>query len=102
MIILANRCFNALIELEDDYTSFHSEVEKLIAQHQEVEFAAKDKESWNDWDIKARYMQQVQYLSRMETKLSSAQDKLTTAKAKVDALKQKKIRLVTYTYKGAV
>ncbi|KAK1368585.1 hypothetical protein POM88_034677 [Heracleum sosnowskyi] len=92
MIILANRCFNALIELEDDYTSFHSEVKKLIAQHQEVEFAAKDKESWND--IKARYMQQVQSLSSVGEKLSSAQDKLTTAKAKVDALKLKKLELL--------
>ncbi|KAK1368604.1 hypothetical protein POM88_034696 [Heracleum sosnowskyi] len=82
MINLASRCYNILGELGDDYTLFHSEIKKLISQHQKVEFAAKDKENWNEWDIEARYIHQVQFLSEARQKLSSAQDELSTAKTK--------------------
>ncbi|KAK1368635.1 hypothetical protein POM88_034727 [Heracleum sosnowskyi] len=47
-----------------------------------VELAAKDKENWNEWDIEARYIHQVQFLSEARQKLSSAQDELSTAKTK--------------------
>lgn len=93
MIILANRCYNALRELGDDYRSFNREVNIFIAKQQELEFAAKDMENWNDWDLKARYIHQVQLLSDATEKLSTAQDKLSRSNSQVDYLKFKKDEL---------
>ncbi|KAK1368386.1 hypothetical protein POM88_034478 [Heracleum sosnowskyi] len=90
---LADRCYNALRELGVDCTSFRREVYKLITQHQKVEYAAKNKENWNDRDIKARYNQQVVSLSNMTKKLSSAEDKLSRAKTKREELKTALLRL---------
>lgn len=93
MINLASRCYIALRELGDDYISFSSQVNKLIAQHQELEFAAKDMENWSDRDLKARYVQQVQNLSEVTEKLFSAQDKLSRTKTQVELLMFKKEEL---------
>lgn len=93
MINLASRCYIALRELGDDYISFSSQVNKLIAQHQELEFAAKDLENWNDGDLKARYIQQVRNLSVVTQKLFSAQDKLSRTKTQVELLMFKKKEL---------
>ncbi|KAL8107968.1 hypothetical protein AgCh_024396 [Apium graveolens] len=93
MINLASRCYIALRELGDDYISFSGQVNKLIAQHQELEFAAKDLENWSDRGLKARYVQQVQNLSVMTEKLFSAQDKLSRTKTQVELLMFKKEEL---------
>ncbi|WOG85199.1 hypothetical protein DCAR_0104387 [Daucus carota subsp. sativus] len=99
MINLASRCYNILGELGDDYASFRSEIEKLIAQHQKVEFSAKYKENWNEWDIKPRYIHQEQFLSKAREDLSSAQDKLSAAKTKAELLKFKKEELADALHK---
>ncbi|KAK1368650.1 hypothetical protein POM88_034742 [Heracleum sosnowskyi] len=93
MINLASRCYIALRELGDDYISFSTQVNKLIAQSQELEFAAKDLKNWNDGDLKARHIQQVQNLSEMTEKLFSAQDKLSRTKTQVELLRFKKEEL---------
>lgn len=93
MINLASRCYIALRELEDDYISFSSQVNKLIAQHQELGFASKDLEIWNDRDLKAHYIQQVQNLSKVTEKLFNAQDKLSRTKTQVELLMFKKEEL---------
>ncbi|KAK1368651.1 hypothetical protein POM88_034743 [Heracleum sosnowskyi] len=90
---LADRCYNALRELGEDYTSFRRDVYRLIAQHQKLEYAAKNKDNWNDRDIKARYNQKVFSLSNMTTKLSSAEDKLSRAETKREELKTALLRL---------
>ncbi|KAL1834195.1 hypothetical protein ACET3Z_003846 [Daucus carota] len=93
MINLASRCYIALRELGDDYISFSSQVNKLITQHQEVESAAKDIENQNDGDLKARYIQQVQFLSEVTEKLFSLQDKLSRSKTQAELLMFKKEEL---------
>lgn len=93
MTDLADRCYNALRELGDDYTSFRRDIHKLIAQNQKLEYAAKNKVNWNDRDIKARYNQQVKSLSNMTNKLSCAEDKLYRAKTKREELKTALLRL---------
>ncbi|KAK1368589.1 hypothetical protein POM88_034681 [Heracleum sosnowskyi] len=93
MILLASECYNILGELGDDYASFQNEVTKLINQHRKVESGAKDKEKLNEWDIKARYNHQVQVLSELRQKLSSAQKELLGAETKVDSLMFKKEQL---------
>lgn len=80
-------CYNTLEDLGDDYTSFSFEVNKLIAQHQELAFAAKKKGNWNEWDIKAHYIYKVQLLSEVRHKLFSAESKLSTAKTNAFLLK---------------
>ncbi|KAK1368619.1 hypothetical protein POM88_034711 [Heracleum sosnowskyi] len=90
MINLADKCYNTLEGLGDDYTSFCTEVNKLIAQHQELAFAAIKKENCNELDLKARYNHQVQFLSEVGHNLSSAQEKLSTAKTYADSLKLKR------------
>lgn len=86
MALLASECYNILGELQDDYTSFQSEVSKLIAQHRKVESAAKDKEKFKEWDGKARYIHQVEVLSELRQKLSGAKKELLGAETKVDCL----------------
>ncbi|KAL1834188.1 hypothetical protein ACET3Z_003839 [Daucus carota] len=90
---LANRCYNTLRELGDDYTSFKRKVHKLIGQHQKLEYAAKNKDNWNDQDIKARYNQQVVSLSNMTKKLSGTEEKLSRAKNKKEEIKAALLRL---------
>ncbi|XP_017224905.1 uncharacterized protein LOC108201105 [Daucus carota subsp. sativus] len=87
MVSLADKCYKTLEGLGDDYTSFCTEVNKLIAQHQELASAARKKDNWNDWDLKARYIHQVQFLSEVRQNLSSAQNKLSTAKTNAKSLK---------------
>nr|XP_017242851.1 PREDICTED: uncharacterized protein LOC108215028 isoform X3 [Daucus carota subsp. sativus] len=94
-IDLANRCYRALRELGDDYRTFNMEVYKFIAQQQELEFAAKDKENWNDGDLKARYNKQQQVFYDVTGKLFSAQDKLSRTTSHVDLLKFKKAELTS-------
>ncbi|KAL1834213.1 hypothetical protein ACET3Z_003864 [Daucus carota] len=93
MMMLADKCYRTLEGLGDNYASFNSEVKKLIAQHQELACAAKKKEDWNDCNIKARYLHQVQSLTEVQQRLSSAQDKLSTAKTYGDSLKIRKEEL---------
>ncbi|KAK1368623.1 hypothetical protein POM88_034715 [Heracleum sosnowskyi] len=93
MILLANNCYSTLQGLGDDYASFSTEVNKLISQHQELTLAAKKKEGWNEYDIKAHYPHQVQTLFEVREKLSSAQDKLSSAKTYAESLKLKKEEL---------
>lgn len=95
MIDLANRCYRTLTELGDDYRSFDKEVYKLIAQRQELEFAAKDMENRDDCDLRARYNYQLQHMSHVTEKLYSAQDKLSRTKSHVDSLKFKKNELTS-------
>ncbi|KAK1402020.1 hypothetical protein POM88_001625 [Heracleum sosnowskyi] len=95
MIDLANRCYRTLTELGDDYRSFDREVFKLIAQRQELEFAAKDMENRDDPDLRARYDYQVQLMSHVTEELHSAQDKLSITKTHVDSLKFKKDELTS-------
>ncbi|KAK1368591.1 hypothetical protein POM88_034683 [Heracleum sosnowskyi] len=90
MKILASECYSVLEKLGDDYTSFHSEVRKLIAQHEKVESAAKDKENWNEWEMKARYVDQVKTLYKVREKLTIAEENLSGAKTKVEFLMFKK------------
>ncbi|KAK1368625.1 hypothetical protein POM88_034717 [Heracleum sosnowskyi] len=93
MILLANNCYRTLQGLGDDYASFSTEVNKLISQHQELTLAAKMKEDWNEYDIKAHYTHQVQSLFEVREKFSSAQDKLSSAKTYAESLKLKKEEL---------
>ncbi|KAK1368646.1 hypothetical protein POM88_034738 [Heracleum sosnowskyi] len=93
MIDLANRCFRALRELGDDYRSFNKDVYKFISQQQELEFAAKDMENWNDWDLRARYSHQERLMSDVTEKLFSAQDELSRTTSHADYLKLKKDEL---------
>ncbi|KAK1368385.1 hypothetical protein POM88_034477 [Heracleum sosnowskyi] len=95
MIDLANRCFRALRELGDDYRSFNKDVNKFISQQQELEFAAKDVENWNDWDLRARYSHQEQLMSDVTEKLFSAQDELSRTTSHADYLKFKKDELTS-------
>lgn len=95
MIDLANRCFRALRELGDDYRSFNKDVYQFISQKQELEFAAKAMENWNDWDLRARYCQQEQLLSALTENLFSAQDKLSRATSHAEYIKVKKDELTS-------
>ncbi|KAK1356254.1 hypothetical protein POM88_049510 [Heracleum sosnowskyi] len=90
MIFLANNCYSTLQGLGDDYAYFSTEVNKLISKHQELTLAAKMKEEWNEYDIKAHYTHQVQSLFEVREKVSSAQDKLSSAKTYAESLKLKK------------
>lgn len=90
MKILASECYSVLEKLGDDYTSFHSEVRKLIAQQEKVESAAKDKENWNEWEMETRYIDQVQSLYKVREKLSIAEQNLSRAKTEVKFLMIKK------------
>ncbi|KAK1368389.1 hypothetical protein POM88_034481 [Heracleum sosnowskyi] len=95
MIDLANRCFRALRELGDDYRSFNKDVYKFISQQKELEFAAKDMENWNDWDLRARYSHQERLMSDVTEKLFSAQDELSRTTSHADYLKFKKDELTS-------
>ncbi|KAK1397000.1 hypothetical protein POM88_006863 [Heracleum sosnowskyi] len=53
----------------------------------ELAFASKKKENWNEGDIKALYINQVQLLSEVRQKLFSAESKLSTAKTNAFFLK---------------
>lgn len=90
MKILASNCYDVLEVLGDNFTSFKSEVNKLIVQHQKVQSAAKDKEAWNDWDMKAHYFEQAQYFSKVKQELLFAEENLSEAKSKVNCLMVKK------------
>lgn len=90
MKILASECYNVLEKLGDDFTSFHSEVRKLIAQHEKVESASKDKEIWKEWEMKARYIDQVQSLYKVRDELSIAEQNLSGPKTEVEFLMFKK------------
>ncbi|KAK1372710.1 hypothetical protein POM88_028903 [Heracleum sosnowskyi] len=90
MIFLANNCYSTLQGLGDDYASFSTKVNKLISKHQELTLAAKMKEEWNEYDIKAHYTHQVQSLFEVRENISSAQDKLSSAKTYTESLKLKK------------
>ncbi|WOG85173.1 hypothetical protein DCAR_0104360 [Daucus carota subsp. sativus] len=90
---LADRCYNTLRGLGDDYTSIRRKVHKLIGQHQKLEDAARNKDNWNDQDIKARYSQQVVSLSNMTKKLSGTEEKLSRAKNKKEEIKAALLRL---------
>lgn len=72
MIILAEKCYNTLEDLGDTYTSFSTEVNRLIAQHPELAFAAKKKENWNEWEIMSRYIHQMNLMSEVRQKLARA------------------------------
>ncbi|KAK1358498.1 hypothetical protein POM88_051754 [Heracleum sosnowskyi] len=77
-----------------DYTSFGTEVNKIIAKHQEVEFFAERKQNWHEEDIRARHNHQVQCLSEVTQKLSSAEDQLSAATTNADSLKLKREVLI--------
>ncbi|KAK1368627.1 hypothetical protein POM88_034722 [Heracleum sosnowskyi] len=93
MILLANKCYNTLEGLGDDYKTFSTEVNKLIGQHEELALAAKKKEDWNELDINSCYIQKAQSLFEVRQKLSRAKDKLSTAMTHEDSLKLKKEEL---------
>ncbi|XP_074335336.1 uncharacterized protein LOC141672597 isoform X1 [Apium graveolens] len=95
MIDLSNRCFRAIRELGDDYRSFNKDVFKFISQHQELEFAVKDVENWNEGDLRARYSHQEQLVSDLTEKLFSAQDELSRAMSHAEYIKFKKDELTS-------
>lgn len=89
MMTLADKCYNTLEGLGDNFASFRSDISKLIAQKQELESAAK-KEIEMIGDIEARYNHQAQSLIEAEQRLSSAEDKLSATMTRADSLKAKK------------
>ncbi|KAK1367930.1 hypothetical protein POM88_034022 [Heracleum sosnowskyi] len=93
MITVAKKCYNKLQGLGIDYIPFSSEVNKMIAKHQEVEFFAERTQKWKEDDIRALHNHQVQCLSEVTQKLSSSEDQLSTAKTNADSLKLKREEL---------
>ncbi|KAK1367929.1 hypothetical protein POM88_034021 [Heracleum sosnowskyi] len=93
MITVAKKCYNKLQGLGIDYIRFSSEVNKMIAKHQEVEFFAERTQKWKEDDIRALHNHQVQCLSEVTQKLSSSEDQLSTAKTNADSLKLKREEL---------
>ncbi|KAK1368590.1 hypothetical protein POM88_034682 [Heracleum sosnowskyi] len=102
MTDLADKCYNTLRKLGDNSTSFNTEVNKLISQHQELALATKKKENLNERDIKERYVQKVVSLSDATKKLSRAQDILSTAKTDAASLKLKREELLGELLKNKV
>ena len=96
---LADRCYETLEGLGDDHDSFRTEVDKLIAQQQELEISAKKREDWNDWDINAHYNDQVHFLSDLTQKLTSVEDQLSTAKTKANSIRLKREELTVALHK---
>ncbi|KAK1368594.1 hypothetical protein POM88_034686 [Heracleum sosnowskyi] len=93
MIILADECHNTIEDLGDDYTSFSTEVNKLISQHQELAFASKKKENWNEGDIMRLFiLTKCSYFLKEE--LTSALLKLT-AETNADYLKLEREELTS-------
>ncbi|KAL1834214.1 hypothetical protein ACET3Z_003865 [Daucus carota] len=93
MMTLADKCYNALEGLGDDFSSFRCSISKLIAHNQKLQSAAKKIEDWNECDIEARYIHQEQSLIEEEQGLSSAQGKLSTTETHADSLKIKREEL---------
>ncbi|KAK1378728.1 hypothetical protein POM88_025472 [Heracleum sosnowskyi] len=93
MITLSKKCYNTLQGLGIDCLSFSTEVNKMIAKHQEVEFFSERKEKWKEDDIMVRQKHQVQCLSEVTQKLSSAEDQLSASKTNEDSLKLKREEL---------
>ena len=50
MSLADDYCYKTLEGLGDEYISFKNEVDKLIAQQQEL-FSSKKREDWNEWGI---------------------------------------------------
>ncbi|WOG85191.1 hypothetical protein DCAR_0104379 [Daucus carota subsp. sativus] len=96
---LADRCYETLEGLGADNQSFRTEVDKLIAQQQEVEFSVQKKEEWNECGIDALYNEQVHILSDVTQKLTSAQDQLSTAKTKANSIRLKEEELTVALHK---